>query len=106
KTGYTFHYLFFQMKIIVQKKTVLPTGIALSKKIRFCWNYFPAGMMRSLSPSGMNSLRAPFAIDFLGDVKSKERSLSAKATFMSGLVQKASPLAACGAWAIPAYSGR
>ena len=62
-------------------------------------------MIKFLSPPGMNSRRAPLAIDFLGLVKSKDRSLSAKATFMRGFTQNASPLAACGAWAIPAYSG-
>ena len=66
---------------------------------------YKAGVIKSLSPPGTNSRSAPLAMDFLGRVKSKARSLSANATFMRGLTQNASPLAACGAWAIPAYSG-
>lgn len=68
------------------------------------YSYF-AGMIKSLSPPGTNSRSAPLAMDFLGLVKSKARSLSANATFIRGFTQNASPLAACGAWAIPAYSG-
>ena len=59
--------------------------------------FYKAGLIKSRSPLGMNSLIAPFAIHSLGLAQSNSKFLSANATFMRGLSVKASPLAACGA---------
>ena len=55
------------------------------------------------SPAGINSRSAPRPNSFVMFAKSNGRFLSANAILMSGLQAYASPLAACGARAIPVY---
>ena len=101
-----YDFKFFFISIVLKLVFFLVLVLVLHVLFGYFVSYFPvAGKIMLLSPSASNSLNAPLAIHFLGCSKSNDKFLSANAILINGLTQNASPLAACGAWAIPAYSG-